>query len=129
MLWGCLTPVLLLGACGAVLGIGAAVGGDDSAPGTDDAKYTQTWSKDYKSTTCREWLQVMTPEQLFAGAADMLAGARNNGDGGSGLPTDVLIRSFRDDITTGCSTSVAADVSVAETAAGIYLIGRDTYRP
>lgn len=86
-----------------------------SAP--DVSKYTQTWPKDYGDTTCAEWLSEMSPKQQFAGAADMLAGARSV-DGGSGLPPDSMINEFADGVTTVC---VVPDMALNEAAVGLYL--------
>ena len=93
-------------------------------------KYTQTWPKGYSETTCTEWTNKMTDQQKFAAAADMLTGARNKGDGGSGLPPDSLIQRFAADVGEGCSVAATADgLSVADAAVSVYLIGRDTYKP
>ena len=69
----------------------------------------------------------MSPAQRWAAAADMLTGARNKGDGGTGLPPDFLITRFEDDVPEGCS--VIGTISVAVVGASIYLIGRAQYRP
>lgn len=66
------------------------------------SKYTQTWSKDYASTTCAQWRRAMSDEQQFAAAADILTAARNKIDGGTGLPSDSLIIEFQGGITTSC---------------------------
>lgn len=123
--------LVLLGVAVFVAGCSVLVNrGDDPAP--DDAgvsKYTQTWGQSYSNTTCAQWNGQMTSAQRFAAAADMLTGARNKGDGGTGLPTDELIRRFQGDVTEGCSVSTAQTMSVAETGAAIYLIGRSQYQP
>jgi hypothetical protein len=94
------------------------------------SKYTQTWSKSYQATTCTEWTSQMTGQQRFAAAADMLAGARNKGDRGSGLPPEALIVRFQNDVTEGCSVPATAEqLTVAAAGASVYLIGHDTYRP
>ena len=100
-------------------------GGADPIASTD--KYTQTWTKTYSATTCAEWGAEMSSAQQWAAAADMLTGARNKGDGGVGLPPDVLITQFAHDVTVGCSA--VGTVTVAETGASIYLIGRAKYQP
>lgn len=102
-----------------------------SAPDTNNtSKYTQTWAKSYADTTCTEWNTAMKSQQRFAAAADMLAGARNKGDGGSGLPPDSLIERFQADVAQGCSVAATMDqISVAEAGATVYSFGRDTYRP
>ena len=68
----------------------------------------------------------MTERQRWVAAADMLTSARNKRDGGSGLPPDALVTLFESDITEGCSADVKG-LTVAETAVGVYLIGRDPY--
>lgn len=109
---------------------GSSTTGDSADPGGAASKYTQTWAKNYSDTTCSEWNADMSGDQRFAAAADMLAAARNKGDGGTGLPPDSLITSFELDVTEGCSVPATADTqSVAETGASIYLIGREQYRP
>lgn len=97
-----------------------------STSGRGNDKYTQTWSKSYASTTCTDWNDQMSDAQKFAGAADMLTGARNNGDGGSGLPADSLIEEFQGGVTTAC---VIPTANVAEIGAGVYLTERETFRP
>jgi hypothetical protein len=111
---------------------GCTSGGSGSATSGPAAisKYTQTWSKPYASTTCDEWNSAMTAHQQFAAAADMLTGARNNGDGGSGLPPDLLVIGFELDISKACSLpATSATQLLAETAATVYLVGRAQYRP
>lgn len=104
--------------------------GSVAESGTSKSKYTQTWSKSYADTTCAEWNSAMTDRQRFAAAADMLTGARNKGDGGSGLPPDSLIVRFQTDVSQGCSVPATADqLSVADAGAAVYLLGRDSYKP
>ena len=101
--------------------------GSSNGIGTsDNDKYEQTWPKSYSSTTCREWDAEMTREQQWAAAADMLTGARNTGDGGEGLPPDLLVDEFMGGITTAC---VVPDMSPAEVGAGLYLTERARFRP
>jgi hypothetical protein len=69
----------------------------------------------------------MTGQQRFAAAADMLTGARNEGDGGTGLPPDSLILSFQSDVSEACTAQGSG--SVAEVGASVYLIGRGTDSP
>lgn len=102
------------------------LGACSSSGGDDTEKYTQTWSKSYSSTSCDEWNSEMSDGQRFAAAADMLAGARNNGDGGSGLPNDSLIGQFQGGVTTAC---VVPSANIAEIGAGLYLTERETFRP
>ena len=97
---------------------------------TTSNKYEQTWPKNYDQTTCTEFNEQMTAQQKFAAAADMLTSARNKGDGGTGLPSDELIRQFQDDINEACSIQATADtLTLADTGASIYLIGRAQYQP
>lgn len=96
-----------------------SAGGDDGAGVSGvDSKYVQTWEASYSETTCAEWLGEMTPAQQFAGAADMLTGARNKGDDGTGLPSDALIEEFAEGISTAC---VIPSMSLAEMGATLYL--------
>lgn len=121
--WGRAATVTLLLA--ATTGCSAESSDDSSSPEADN-KYEQTWSKSYSATTCTEWLQDMTPEQQFAAAADMLTGARNKGDGGSGLPPDSLIDEFEQGVGTAC---VIPTEDIASIAAVLYLTERDTFQP
>lgn len=90
-------------------------------------KYDQTWRKDYGSTNCGEWLGEMTNDERFAGGADMLVSAWGV-DGTEGeLPTDNVVDSFVDDISTACEAG--DDLVLNETAVGIYLIDKDRYGP
>jgi hypothetical protein len=101
--------------------------GSSNGTGTsDNDKYEQTWPESYSSTTCREWHREMTREQQWSAAADMLTGARNKGDGGEGLPPDLLVDEFMGGITTAC---VVPDMSLAEVGAGLYLTERARFRP
>ncbi len=105
-----------------------STGADDgSGEGSNDGgKYTQTWTKDYAATTCREWNVEVTEDQQWVAAADMLTGARNKGDGGEGLPPESLVNEFKSGITTTC---VVPTMSLSETAAGPYLTGRARFQP
>lgn len=114
---------------GVLLASMAACGGSDgssSSGSAGDEKYTQTWAKSYGETMCAEWLNEMTPGQRFAASADMLAGARNKGDGGTGLPDDELIDEFTGDVDTACD---AGATNLAEAGAISYLNERSHYRP
>jgi len=95
--------------------------------GSDGDRYVQSWPQDYAQTTCEEWLGEMTDAQQWAAAADMLAAARNDRDGGEGVPDDYLISLFQEDVTEGCRAS--GQVSVADAGAVVYLTGREKYRP
>lgn len=114
-------PVLLIGYCSIA---GSRSSDTSGTPSTE--KYTQTWSKSYADTTCSDWLGNMTKAQEFAAAADMLAGARNKGDGGTGLPSDALINEFSGGITTACvvPTATLTDIAVA-----LYLTERERFKP
>jgi len=68
----------------------------------------------------------MSPAQQFAGAADMLTGARNKGDGGTGLPPDSLIEEFEQGIGIAC---VIPTENIASIAAALYLTERSTFSP
>lgn len=106
------------------------------APGTDDEspdepatdKYTQTWTKSYSTTTCDDWQDSMTDAQTWAAAADILTSGRNKINGGTGLPPESLITSFRDDITEGCTADVPGLI-ITDVAYGVYTIGHDQYGP
>jgi hypothetical protein len=110
----------------ALLSLGACSGSSDGGAGDDTDKYTQTWAKSYSATSCSEWNGVMSEEQQFAAAADMLAGARNRGDGGTGLPDDSLIEQFQGGVTTAC---VEPTANVAEIGAVLYLSERAIFSP
>ena len=102
----------------------SACSGTSSSNGDD--KYTQTWSKSYGSTSCDDWNSKMTDAQQFAAAADMLTGARNSGDGGSGLPDDSLIKQFQGGVTTACVIPTAIITGIG---ADLYVTERGTFSP
>ena len=108
-------PALLLSGCGA----------SPRTTATED-RYTQTWAKSYDTTTCSDWTDSMTAAQQWAAAADMLTGARNKGDKGTGLPTDSLVTTFQEGITTAC---VVPTAKLTDIAVGLYLTERATFRP
>jgi hypothetical protein len=98
----------------------------DSGGSDTTSKYAQTWPKSYSATTSREWNRKMTKAQKRADAADMLTGARNEGDGGNGLPPDSLIDEFQDGVTTAC---VVPSMSLTDVGAGLYLTERARFQP
>lgn len=106
-------------------GSGSGSGSGSAASSGEDSKYAQTWPKSYSDTTCSDWTAEMSPQQRFAGAADMLTSARNKGDEAEGLPPDALISEFEDGITNVC---VVPTMSLAEVAVGLYLT-EDRFRP
>lgn len=114
-------PALLLVGCG-----DNSTAASSASVETDTAKYEQTWPKDYASTTCAEWSGEMTTQQQFAGAADVLASARNKIDGGTGLPSDALIREFQVAITDSCITPTWAITDASYTA---YTDGAAQFKP
>jgi hypothetical protein len=71
----------------------------------------------------------MTEHQKFVAAADMLTGARNKGDGGTGLPPESLITEFESGITNVCQSSKLSSQSLADIGAGLYLTERDRFGP
>lgn len=105
-----------------------AKGSNETADEAATDKYTQTWPKTYSTTTCEDWQDAMTQAQTWAAAADILTSGRNTIDGGTGLPPDSLITSFRDDISEGCATDVPGLI-VTDVAYGVYTIGHDQYGP
>lgn len=119
--WGAVFVLLL-----ATSGCSSSTDGSDGDGGSATGKYDQSWSKSYDTTTCSEWLEEMSSQQRFAAAADMLTGARNKGDGGSGLPADDLIRQFESGLDNAC---VIPTATLAETAAALYLTDRERFRP
>jgi hypothetical protein len=94
--------------------------------GDASSKYEQTWPKGYSRTSCDEWLHDMSSDQRFAAAADMLTGARNKGDGGTGLPPDSMIEEFEAGIDNVC---VEPTMSLTGAGAGLYLTERSRFRP
>ncbi|HEY5788636.1 MAG TPA: hypothetical protein VIT65_28075 [Microlunatus sp.] len=70
----------------------------------------------------------MTEAQTWAAAADILTSGRNKVDGGTGLPSDSLVTSFRYDSSEGCSAGVSGLV-ITDVAYDIYTIGHDQYGP
>lgn len=89
-------------------------------------KYTQTWTKEYKVTSCSEWLGEMTDDQRRVAAADILTAARNKISGGSGLPSDGLIADFQRNINIACEGS--DEVTILEAAYFVYNYD-DTFTP
>ena len=79
---------------------------DETTNDAPSVKYTQTW----------------------AAAADILTSGRNKIDGGSGLPPESLITSFRDDISEGCTADVPGLI-ITDVSYGVYTIGHDRYGP
>lgn len=135
-------PLLLIGACSSTTSTSdtdqrSTASSSRPAPGkgsTETAnepatdKYTQTWTKSYSTTTCEDWQDAMTQAQTWAAAADILTSGRNKIDGGTGLPSDSLITSFRDDISEGCAADVPGLI-ITDVAYGVYTIGHDQYGP
>jgi hypothetical protein len=110
--------LIVVGGCGVAIKMGNSSAGD--------SKYAQTWPKAYSDTTCAEWNGEMTSGQKFAAAADMLSGARDKGDGGTGVAPDDLITEFQDGVTNACVIDTA---TLAETGASLYLTERERFRP
>lgn len=123
-----------------VAGCGGASKVDTSMPGLSDGpttasapkthavgKYEQTWPHSYAKTTCGQFLAKMNAHQRFVAAADMLSGARDNGDGGHGVAPDKLIRKFIADVDDACGVTTSS--KLADIAAGIYLTERAKYEP
>lgn len=112
-----------------VLGLAlTAACSEDSASTTPatPGKYEQTWGASYSATTCADWSTQMDDHQRWAAAADMLAGARNKGDGGEGLPVDALVDEFEAGISTAC---VEPTMSLTDVSVGLYLTERERFRP
>ena len=101
---------------------------DETTNDAPSVKYTQTWTKSYSTTTCEDWQDEMTQAQTWAAAADILTSGRNKIDGGSGLPPESLITSFRDDISEGCTADVPGLI-ITDVSYGVYTIGHDRYGP
>lgn len=118
-----LIVVALVGGCSYL----ASRGGSSTTRTDDD--YTQTWAKSYSATTCEEWAGSMTADQRRVAAADMLTGARNKGDGGTGLPSTSLIATFQSGVSTACSAAGASSLSISEVGATLYLLERERFRP
>lgn len=121
-------PILIIGGCTALLvfpwkSVAPTSSATASAAG---ARYTQTWRKEYKVTTCSEWLNQMTDAQRWAASADILAAARNKISGGKGMPSDALVTRFEQNISTGCEGS--GQITILEAAYVIYNYD-DTFKP
>lgn len=120
---GALVALALVGALLAVILLG--MDSDDPAtPSLSTAEgdgtasdLTQTWPKDYASTTCRDWNREMTDAQQYAAAADILTAARNEIDGGTGVPPDPLIVEFQSGVTTAC---VIPSATLTDVTFGLY---------
>jgi hypothetical protein len=102
-------------------------GPDLDAAATSGGKFDQTWPKDYGRTTCGEWTNKMSQKQNFVAAADMLVGARAVDNADAGLPSDDLIKKFRDDITDACEADASQRLNGI--AAATYLVDKATYKP
>lgn len=115
-----LAPFVFIGGCTALLVFPwkSAVPVATSTASSTVSKYTQTWTKEYKATTCGEWLEDMTESQRWAASADILTAARNKISGGRGLPTDALVTLFERNISRGCEGS--SEVTIVEAAYVIY---------
>lgn len=127
-------------ACSAITGCGATAGHGtaQSTPQTTYeppssptrhhvGRYEQTWHRPYSRTRCRVWLDRMSVHQRFVSVADMLSGARDKGDGGSGVAPDRLIRKFEADMFDVCSIAPARPIT--DVAVAIYLGNRGKYAP
>ncbi len=114
------SPILLIGGCMGILMFPWQTSTPSGTPSRSAAtsKYTQTWHKAYKDTTCSEWLREMTAANRWAASADILASARNKISGGSGLPSDALVTSFERNIATACEGE--GQVKIVEVAYLIY---------
>ncbi len=93
-----------------------------SAATSATGEFTRTWTKDYAKTTCTEFRTVMTGQQAFVAAADMLVNARQATDPSWPMPSDDLINTFEGDLNTICSTGVIADNESITTVAGSVLM-------
>jgi hypothetical protein len=92
-----------------------------SESSSGSTKYDQTWSKDYASTTCADWSSTMTQQQRFAAAADILSGARDKVDGGSGVAPDDLISDFQSEIDDACEPGApTATLTLTDVTLFIY---------
>lgn len=85
-------------------------------------EYTRTWTKDYAKTTCTEFRTVMTGQQAFVAAADMLVNARVGTDSSLPFPSDDLINMFENDVLTGCDTDASASDNIVDIASAILVI-------
>jgi hypothetical protein len=118
---GCLVAIGVVVLIAVIFGLASCGSGSDSGSSytpNETSKYTQTWTKAYSETTCDDWNTQLTSAQKFAASADMLAGARNKGDGGTGLPSDALINEFSGGITNVC---VEPTMALTDAAVGLYL--------
>ncbi len=98
---------------------------DAGRPSQAPSRYTQTWGKDYSSTTCADFGDVMSPGQRFAAAADMLTAARGQ-DRATTMPSDALVQQFATGLDTACALP---DLQLTEVGAGLYLTERNWFRP
>ena len=103
---------------------GGGSAGSGGAEGNPD-KYEQTWPKNYADTTCSDWNDTLDDHQQWVAAADMLTGAQKT-DGGSDVPGDSLIDTFRDGITTAC---VIPSQSLTDIGVGLYISEKARFAP
>lgn len=111
----------------ALAGCGGGGEAASSATTTTAGEFEQTWTKDYKQTTCTDWNGSMTAQQMRVAAADMLVSLRKV-DGGTSLPPRALMTRFQGDIGDGCAAGVG-ELTIADAAVSIYIIGKSTYAP
>ncbi|MCU1668057.1 MAG: hypothetical protein JWP40_984 [Blastococcus sp.] len=110
-----ITALLLLAGCSS--------NGSSGASGS--AKYDQTWTKSYGSTTCGEFKSRMSEHERFVMAADMIGSTAADRTGNKDLPPDSLV----DNVVSQMSTACEADSSVAMTdiAVGLFMIDSSLY--
>lgn len=115
--------VLFLTACGG--GTSVSPSATTPAPSPTVDKYAQTWTKSYSKTTCKEWLNAMTPAQQFAVSAEILTNGRNKVDEGTGMPSDSLIRDFQTATSDYCTIP---SVTLTDATYAVYMDGK-RFRP
>ena len=101
--------------------------GEPDSPGkaTPVGKYKQTWAKDYSTTLCTDWLNVMDDHQRFVMAADMLFGAQQADKPDVGLPPDGQVETLSKAIGSVCDEGAKLGIKVTETAASLYMMADD----
>ena len=89
--------------------------GSDAVP---ESKYTQTWTRRYDKTSCKQYQSVMTPHQRWVAAAEMLTAARQQAGSNEIVAPDALVDGFAEGIDMACTANRKFNIALA--AAGLY---------
>jgi hypothetical protein len=100
----------------------------DTSPATASGSGSSTWSKPYGTTTCDDWLDVMSPAQRRSMAGDVLSGLRERNGGGSDAPSGSQIDEMVSAVSVGCAGETgAAGLGPTDQMAAYYLADEDLF--